>query len=745
MTRFAVHDPDGIVRHRSIRTTIAMTAGFAFGVLVLDNTGVALFGSFGAFALLGIADFGGEPRARTRAYLALVVVGAVLIALGTAVSQQVVVGAALLFVVTFAIRLLSVFGGAFAAGGPAALLVFVVATMVPGRVDQIGDRELGWFLTAALAVALATWLWPVHQRQVIRLGVAEIIEGLGAYVRALVAAGSAVGDEDASDERRRSVASLRDQVHDLRDRYGRSDTRPAGPTQRDQGLIRLVDQLERSVSFAARTASPAVTEQVVGVASAADPVVVDDVALAASVADSLDRTAAVLRRTTAPEVDGQLAACRDHHLAQLDRWVSAALAGGLGADVVIGRLRRVFPLRVLSHSVLSVATDAVVSVGGVLPPDEDVGEDVPRPDGARIVGARAVGLLLPHLHPSSVVFRNAVRGAAALSAALVVANLVHAEHGFWVVLGTLTVLKSSAMRTGITALQAIGGVAIGFAVAALVMVSVGSDPVVLWILLPITIFLAVYAPGAIHFVVGQAAFTVLVVVLFNILEPQGWRTGLVRVESVALGASISVLVGIVFWPRGNGRALHDTTAALYRSVAAYLAAALRSVTGASTLEALREQRRAALAAERRADEALFDLLVTPNATASVPSWSRLTGVGRSLRLVADGVGDLARLQSQPIVDAGGHDALDQLAEARAAEVEAVADGLDGATGPGPGPGTDPLGAWFDGLDTSDALAVERTVGLVWALEWLSVVDALVALDGDPLDVVTAAAAVPWWR
>ena len=38
---------------------------------------------------------------------------------------------------------------------------------------------------------------------------------------------------------------------------------------------------------------------------------------------------------------------------------------------------------------------------------------------------------------------------------------------------------------------------------------------------------------------GQAGFTVFVVVLFNMLVPEGWRTGLVRVQDIAIGAGIA--------------------------------------------------------------------------------------------------------------------------------------------------------------------------------------------------------------
>lgn len=53
----------------------------------------------------------------------------------------------------------------------------------------------------------------------------------------------------------------------------------------------------------------------------------------------------------------------------------------------------------------------------------------------------------------------------------------------------------------------------------------------------------VHARGG-QFVVGQVAFSVLVVVLFNILAPTDWQIGLVRVEDAALGVGISAVVGL---------------------------------------------------------------------------------------------------------------------------------------------------------------------------------------------------------
>jgi len=75
------------------------------------------------------------------------------------------------------------------------------------------------------------------------------------------------------------------------------------------------------------------------------------------------------------------------------------------------------------------------------------------------------------------------------------------------------------------------------------------------------VLLAGIAPSMISFVAGQAAFSVTVIMLFNIIEPVGWKVGLTRVEDVAIGCGVSMVVGFLFWPRGAmaalGRALSD--------------------------------------------------------------------------------------------------------------------------------------------------------------------------------------------
>jgi hypothetical protein len=63
-------------------------------------------------------------------------------------------------------------------------------------------------------------------------------------------------------------------------------------------------------------------------------------------------------------------------------------------------------------------------------------------------------------------------------------------------------------------------------------------------------------------------------ILYNIIVPAGWKIGLLRVEDVALGCAVSLVVGLLFWPRGARAALGRALAQAYTDSASYLAAAV---------------------------------------------------------------------------------------------------------------------------------------------------------------------------
>ncbi|WP_433318085.1 FUSC family protein [Micromonospora sp. CA-269861] len=149
------------------------------------------------------------------------------------------------------------------------------------------------------------------------------------------------------------------------------------------------------------------------------------------------------------------------------------------------------------------------------------------------------------------------------------AGLLQLNHGFWVLLATLTVLRTSAADTRTALRPAVLGTIAGAVVSGAVMLVV-DEPIVYAIILPITLLLAFGVGRLLGPVWQQALFTVLLTVVFAQLSPGGWRLAEARLVDVLLGAVIGVLAGVAMWPRGAG---HD----LRYNATRYLAATADAV------------------------------------------------------------------------------------------------------------------------------------------------------------------------
>jgi uncharacterized membrane protein YccC len=248
---------------------------------------------------------------------------------------------------------------------------------------------------------------------------------------------------------------------------------------------------------------------------------------------------------------------------------------------------------------------------------------------------------------------------------VLVAKETGVQHGFWVVLGTLAVLRSNALGTGATALRALAGTSLGFIVGGALLVGIGDNVTALWIVLPFAVLLASYAPLRISFLAGQAAFTVLLAVLFNIVQPTGWRVGLVRVEDVAIGCAVSLVAGFLLWPRGAGPVVSVDLADAYRSGVTYLSSAVHSLIGQhATLgqQAVSESAAGdATAASRRLDVA-FRVYLAEQGTKLVHRDELASLVGGASRLLLT-ANSLATLPLRTDLSAGGNEGDERLLDA----------------------------------------------------------------------------------
>jgi uncharacterized membrane protein YccC len=489
------------------------------------------FAVFGSFALLGLADFGGPMWPRARAYAGAVVIGGGLVALGsvasTATWSAVLATAVVAFVVTFA----GLFGGYITAAQTAMLLAFIVAVSIPlpaAGVAGVLPRLAGWGLAGAVATVAGTLLWPRHARTQVRQRAAEACRALALQVAEFVSPG------------RRNAA--RASVGETRGGHDAAPVRPAGPARRDRAMVGLVIDLERALEFAERLGR-----------RARRPAVDEEGALLGEIAAMLDGTAGVLAAGAAQPDLGATDRARAAYRDAVDRWAGERLRAGEEAGSVLDALNGAAELRLLAYAALAlaVAVEASVVAGQVVH-----GLPAPFPHwhppapGAAPWLARMLASLRAQLHPGGVWFLNSLRAALALALAVLVTRFVRLDHSFWVVLGTLSVLRSNALSTGRTALQAILGTAAGVLIASVLTLAIGGNRTALYVVLPIVAFAAAYVPTVASYLVGQAAFTLFVVLLLDLLQPQGWKLGLVRLEDVVLGILVSLVVAVLLWPRG---------------------------------------------------------------------------------------------------------------------------------------------------------------------------------------------------
>lgn len=538
-----MRDPGLQSLRRAARVAIVVPVVFAIFLEGFDNSVAALFAGFGSFALLGFADFGGPPRQRGGAYLTLTAVGAALVVVGTLVCNEPVLAAVVGVLAATAVRFAGCFGGYFGASVSPLILAYVLGASVPAPMDAIPERLLGWTVAGLAATVAALVLWPRRQRMLIReaaataaAALADAIDGLSAPSGASSKAGAAAS---AAVTKLVVAASV--------------PRRPAGPSAHDAALAFLVDQLER-------------IGLLVGSAESRESSAVPARELDTVAARALRAVAAMLVTGTVPaDLDELVQTCIEAKQIVVTNAV-AELGRGTAPDAVLDEIDSLVTERLALLLCASALANTSVIVAGHGPADETITIPLETPAMAGGTWNRLRALVAANAVPTSAWAQESLRAGIAVGAALLIAGELQLDHGFWVVLGTLSVLRSNAFATGRTALMAAAGTAIGFAVSAALLAAVGFDHTGLWIMVVVGFFLSAYTPQVVGFVVGQMCFTIAVVAMFNLIIPQGWHTGLVRFENIVIGSSVSAIVALLFWPRRASVGLRTNLVELYQDL-----------------------------------------------------------------------------------------------------------------------------------------------------------------------------------
>ena len=627
---------------RATRTAIVMPAMFAIGFKVIGDANLATFAAFGSFALLLLVDFGGSLWDRVQAQVALAALGAVFVAVGTLASNTAWLSAVVMAAIAFVVLFSGVVSSVLAGASTALLLAFILPVATPAPASVIPARLEGWALASGASLLAITLLWPAPARQPLRAPAIAACRRIADRMRAEVAL--LLGQPGWTTESRdAAVEAARAALAGLQRAFFATPYRPTGLSTGNRTFVRLIDELAwlgQILDAGQPMPGHRPDAAVCAVKSAA--------------ADVLERGAELLDR---PDDDGAGFADAQRRLQaailQMEEHSTEALPVHRrpdpdGADRVtefVSSLEPSFRAQETSYAISVIAANIELTVAAER-----------RSWWARLLGRQPEGAggtltsvqerAAAHVERHSVSLHNSLRGAAALGIAVLIANLTGVQHSFWIVLGTLSVLRSNALSTGQNVLRGMLGTAAGVIAGGLLIWAIGTNTNVLWALLPIAIVVAGFAPAAISFAAGQAAFTITLVILFNITAPTGWSVGLIRVEDIAIGCAVSLAVGVLFWPRGAGSVLGQALAESYADCARYLRASvkfglLRAEGRGDLTDAPRAERVGAAAAARRLDDA-FRAFLAERGTKRVPLAEVTTLVSgiAGLRLAADAVLDM---------------------------------------------------------------------------------------------------------
>ncbi|HYZ02669.1 MAG TPA: FUSC family protein, partial [Candidatus Binatia bacterium] len=521
-----VRSPAGrIALRRAIRVAAVASVGFLLARFAFGNAQMAVFAAFSAIAMATIPDLRGSRRTWIAVHVVATLAAAPLVVLGTVVSGDTLLASVTMFAVVLGTLLVCAGGGYLATLGNVLVMVYVVAASVPAPAGTIWWRLLGLATTGVLAIVAILVLGPEPAAPRLRLAIAGVYRTLAELAGTVLNSASAGRVDDCR-------ASVRDAVDAVYPAVGSIADHPPGSDRVERTEMHLLGRafrIEAALTTLARVGR-------------ADPPFGPD--LLPAVRDALAACGDALASGAGPPD------VRPVHRA----WTAAREAAASGSPpATVAEAAAARELLMAGQLTTGAAAEACVTLGvarapGVAAALRDATE--PATPGRRAAPLEWADRVRVQLTPRSQYLRNSFRLALGLSVARAIAGVLGLSHGFWVVFATLTVMRTTASRTGANLVQALAGTVAGAVVASALVLLVGREQLIYVFLLPVLFFLCMYLGAVWSLLVAQAAFTVTVVVLFNLITPAGWSLALTRVEDVAVGAAAGIAIGVLVWPRG---------------------------------------------------------------------------------------------------------------------------------------------------------------------------------------------------
>jgi uncharacterized membrane protein YccC len=542
-------DPERDGFRKALRAAIFIPIAAAASFAVAGDSQTPIFTILGSIALLIATDFPGSTRTRALGYFGLAFNGAVLITVGTLAAPHPWVAVPLCFAVGMVVNFLGLLSEVVTGGQRATLIIFILPVCIR-PVAPLGDRLFGWVIALMICVPAALFVFPPRYDSQLRRQATRVCAALADRIEGTC-----------------SAQEVSDAMAALRTGFFGSAGRPVAMTAGSRALIRVVSDLQwlcdRVDSETRSLLGPLTAPATRTLRACAVVLSSDDLAGAQA------------------ELGNALVAHRATALSLYHDDVAAILADPDDASAV-QRGRFVLSRRTMSASIGLTGRIIAAAVAADTRPlwARVLGRQLPETGIAdRVYTKRAaIASLAGYLSTRSVTVLNSLRTGLALALAVVVTIVFPIQNGLWVVLGALSVLRTSALTTGTTAVRAVTGTVIGFVIGAVIIGLLGIDPIVMWMLLPLVAFGSTYVSQVGSFMAGQAMFTMMVFIVFNLIQPTGWQVGLVRIEDIVLGALVGLTASLLLWPRGAMASVQRAIDAALNVSSHYLTAAVHRIT-----------------------------------------------------------------------------------------------------------------------------------------------------------------------
>ncbi|PBC80745.1 MULTISPECIES: FUSC family protein [unclassified Streptomyces] len=545
------HGRHALRAHRSVvgnalRVTVASCVAFYVCRYALGLTVMSVYAMFTVVSLGVLARIPGSGRQRATTVLTAIPAGLALVTLGTLLAVQTWSAVLGMLVIGFLVAYAGTTGPRIAGAAPGMQLLYILPCFPPYAPDALGQRLSGFLLGAVLLALAQRFLVPEPDTPPFRRLLADAAD-----------AAARLADHHGGTLPVQALTRAHETGDALRPSRVPPADLPASPTLAHKAMAHATEAVRTLLA------------RLEALHASVGPRYVyhtETVVLLESIGDAAREAAQALRRgkrlrpgegPSAAVLQSELAPARAHRAVDtLER---------LSGDDRLVYLRRRSQVVQAADSTVVLALATRLLLG-----DRSVGLS-PAAHGFSYARARLHELwwqrLTTHLTPRSVIFQNACRFALGLAAARAVAGLLDLQHGFWVLLATLTLTRTTSLETWSAVRQALAGTLVGAVLAGGLLALVHDRDMVYAVVLPVVMLVAFIAGPLRGLAWAQGGFTLVVATLFAQVSPVTWQLAPVRLVDVVVGSLIGLGCGLVAWPRGAGREVRRSMAGLCSAIA----------------------------------------------------------------------------------------------------------------------------------------------------------------------------------